>query len=207
MAVSRTQAVAASTDNVAISSTANNDVILVFAFNSASTTIPSLPSGFSSILTDTNVSQAQRTGFKRSTGGDTTSGTWTNATRVVCMVYAGVVTTGNPYGGHNTSSGNGSVWTYNSLTMTVGDGSSWVIGMGGERLAGGEGGNTTLLGNRITGSLTQGLDSGTGLASYASETESGMANTRWITSSLEIMAAASVTLPDRYILTSRLRTW
>src|SRR4029450_2773237 len=88
-AVSRTQAVSANADNATITSTANGDLIIVFAYNGSAAAAPSLASGFTSLDSGIATSQGMIIGYKVSSGGDTSTGTWTSATQVVCHVYAG----------------------------------------------------------------------------------------------------------------------
>src|SRR4030095_7937992 len=77
--------------------------------------------------------RAARLGYKISSGGDTSSGTWTNANNVVCMVYSGVNTT-TPFGTIPAlRQGAGATLTYSAATLTVTDGTSVWIGAAGMR--------------------------------------------------------------------------
>jgi len=55
------------------------DLLVIFANRFDSTTIPTLPSGWTSAATKTGTSRAGRVGYRVATGSGTTSGTWTGA--------------------------------------------------------------------------------------------------------------------------------
>ena len=130
-AITRTQAVSAAANTVAITSTAANDVIVVWAYFAGTATIPSLPAGFTSLVGTAGTAQAARLGYKVSSGGDTSSGVWTNATHVVCLVYSGCKTSG-PFGTTPTiGAGNSASIPYPAGTLTVTDGTSVWLGFAG----------------------------------------------------------------------------
>jgi surface protein len=70
------------------------DVIFAFAFRDGSTTQPTQPSGigWQQLSTRTTTSAAARTAYKVATSGSETTGTWTNASTVIFLVYRGVNT-------------------------------------------------------------------------------------------------------------------
>ncbi len=55
------------------------DLLVIFANRFDSTTIPTLPSGWTSAATKTGTQRAGRVGYRVATGSGTTSGTWTGA--------------------------------------------------------------------------------------------------------------------------------
>ena len=131
MAIARTQAVSATANSVAITATSVNDVIVVWAYTAGSTTIASVPAGFTSLFGTAGVAQAARLGYKVSGGLDNSSGVWTSATAVVCMVFSGAKTSG-PFGTTPTlSTGNGITLTWPANTLTVTNGTSVWLGFGG----------------------------------------------------------------------------
>jgi surface protein len=69
---------------------AAGDLILGFAFRSGSTVATTLPSGWTSIATGAANSTYAEIAFKVATSSSETTGTWTNATRVVFLVYRNV---------------------------------------------------------------------------------------------------------------------
>lgn len=65
------------------------DIILVFAFRDGSTTPPTLPAGFTNINSAGSNASSFRCGWKIATSAADTSGTWTNATGIMVVVYRG----------------------------------------------------------------------------------------------------------------------
>jgi surface protein len=75
------------TDSATLPAHQAGDLILAFAFRSGSTTATTLPAGWTSIaLAGANVTHG-RLAFKIAESDSETSGTWTNATRVIFQVY------------------------------------------------------------------------------------------------------------------------
>lgn len=75
------------------SATATNDVKVVVAFRSGNVTPPTLPAGWTSIVTGTGTTSSYRVGCNiSSSSGDTGSGTWTNATDIAGASYSGAAT-------------------------------------------------------------------------------------------------------------------
>jgi surface protein len=66
------------------------DLILAFAFRDGSTISPTLPTGWTTIGTVSGTLCSARIGFKVAASSGETTGTWTNATTVVFLVYRGV---------------------------------------------------------------------------------------------------------------------
>lgn len=109
------------------------DLAIVFAFRDGSTTAPSLPAGWTNILTrGTTTSCSQRVGYRQLVSGDTTTGTWTNATSVVVLVYRSSVAAVVP-GASASNGGTTNTVNFPALTMQIADGSSWVAGFIGHR--------------------------------------------------------------------------
>src|ERR1044072_1815463 len=108
------------------------DVIIIWAFRDGSVTNPTVPAGWTSIsATIDGTSCSASVGYKIATSNSETSGTWTNATGLVCMVYRGqlIDTSASPWG--STASGNGTTntVTYNGRGLANSGviGSSWWI--------------------------------------------------------------------------------
>ena len=62
------------------------DLLVIFAARFDSTTIPTLPSGWTSAATKTGTDRAGRVGYRVATGSGTTSGTWTGAQTTLVWV-------------------------------------------------------------------------------------------------------------------------
>jgi len=108
------------------------DIALTFAFRDGVATAPSLPAGWDDVISGAANTCAQRVGTRQLQTGDTSTGTWTNATSVIVHIL-------RPTGGHaivGASSQNGGTATsvtYPALTLQDASGSSWVVRMAGHR--------------------------------------------------------------------------
>jgi hypothetical protein len=111
------------------------DIAVVHAFRSGNATAPTLPAGWTSINTGTTTTTGARIGYRILVAGDTTTGTWTNATRVTVSIYRGQsLAYGNGVNPASaTSSAVSTTVTYPALTLTRTDGTSWVLGVAGHR--------------------------------------------------------------------------
>ncbi len=92
------------------------DLLVIFANRFDSTTIPTLPSGWTSAATGTGTSRAGRVGYRVATGSGTTSGTWTGAQITLVWVL-------RDHGGIGAAAV-GAATTLPALTLT--GSSSWV---------------------------------------------------------------------------------
>jgi hypothetical protein len=181
------------------------DLIIIFAYRAGSTSAPTVPtgSGYTSKLTNTaaevvNAAQAAVVGFKIAASGSETSGTWTNASRIVCHVYRGVDQT-TPLGGSSTydigNNGNGTTLTYEALTMQITNGTSWLVAFAGSIGTSGTGTDDPpgAMVNRSTlasSNYVAGHDTNGGVSSWSRKTKALGANTDWMTFCVEIRAAA-----------------
>jgi hypothetical protein len=196
-AITRTQAVSAVADNVAITSTAANDLIVVFAFTGSAATIPSLATGFTSLQTATGTSRGGRLGYKISSGGDTSSGAWTNATNVICFVYSGVNTT-TPFGTIPAITGGaGATITYTAATLTVTDGTSVWFGAAGIRAAtagmnGTPTGTAPNFTNRANTTLANGLDTAATASNLSAQSLTTTSGNGWMSITIELLATPTV---------------
>ena len=201
MAITRTQNVSAAANNVAITSTSNGDVIVVWAYFAGTATIPTLPGGFTSIVGTAGVQQGARLGYKVSTGGDTTSGTWTNATHVVCLVYSGCNTL-SPFGTTPTiNAGNSASLGYLATTLTITNGTSIHLGFGGASGAtAGMNGTPTGTAPNFTNRASQatrinGCDTAATATNLSAQTLAVTTSGRWQTATIELKALPDV-LPE-----------
>ncbi len=194
MAIVFRSAASANSSSVSITTPTSGDVILVMAYNNASTTIPTLASGYTSVDTQApgGSSNAARLAWKISDGTETTSGTWTNATQVVVLIYGGVKS--SPVGAFLASTGNSASLSYATLTLNVTSGSSWVAGVGAAKgaTAGMNGTTTALTSSRTNVTTANGLDTNAGVTSFAAQTLSVTGSGRWITWSVEILQSSTL---------------
>lgn len=124
---------ATGTTSATLPTFANGDLALVFAFRDGSTTPPSIPTGWTQILTrGTTTSCSQAVGWRRLQTGDTSTGTWTNATSVVVHIYRSS-TTRACVGGSASNGGTTNTINYPAVTMQRTDSTSWVAGFCGHR--------------------------------------------------------------------------
>lgn len=195
---------AAGTNSATLPSFQPGDVAIVFAFRDGSTTNPTVPTGWTNITnTADGTTCSASIGWRRLISSDTTTGTWTNATRVVVVVYRGCEPFITPVGGGANGAGTTNTVTYTTLTMTRADGTSWVVGLVGHRST-----NTTVDSAAISGmtARTSGVDANAeaaawdtngGVSSWSStnQTISGTAS-GWVTRTVELLALPNQAPPD-----------
>ena len=192
MAISRTQQVSANAATATITAAQAGDLILVFAY-STTTTVPSLPSGYTNLQGGAGTQQAYRCGYKLAAGGETNCGTWTNATNVACHVYRGVDQTTPVSAPAAATAGNSATLSYAGLTYSA---NSFVVGFGANKAAtagmgGFMSGGPPVLSVRTNQTTINGCDvgpqasGGTGTASTLSVTGSG----RWFAITVEVEPA------------------
>jgi hypothetical protein len=172
VAISRTQAVSATANNVAIASCAAGDIIVVWSYFAGTATIPTLAAGFTNIVATAGTQQAARLAYKVAVGGETSSGTWTNATQVVCMVYRGA----SGFGATPTiAAANSTSISMPAVTLQDTSGGSVILGFAGAASAtagmnSNPTGGTVALTNRANQVKAAGLDSAATAANYTAQT-------------------------------------
>lgn len=109
------------------------DYEIMFAYDSAGVTVPTIPSGWTSINTGGGHGNAGAVAFRVCSSLSDTSGTWTNATNLICAVYRNVTGIGN------SAEANGAlsavVINYPADVLLATNGQSWFVGMAGQRSA------------------------------------------------------------------------
>lgn len=188
--------VAAGTNTATLPAFQSGDIAICFAFRDGSVTNPTIPATFTSITnTDDGTLCSASVGWRRLVVGDTSVGTWTNASRVVVVVYRGCEPFITPVGGGADGNNTTNTVAYTTFSMTRGDGTSWVVGLVGHRNV-----DTTIDTAAITGmtARTGGVDATAeaaawdtngGVASWSTtnQTISGTAG-GWVTRTVELLA-------------------
>lgn len=100
------------------------DVITMIAVR-ADTTIPTVPAGWTTLDSSTVTGLSSVYAYKVAASNAETSGTWTNATRLVSTVYRGVGS--GSIGAAVKTTGSGTTLTYGAVTLAVTNGTSWVV--------------------------------------------------------------------------------
>jgi surface protein len=106
------------------------DLILAFAFRDGSTNAPTLPTGWTTIGTVDGIFCCARIGFKVAASSGETTGTWTNATTVIFLVYRGV-NTANITGLETVFGSSGTTVTY--IDNSFWQGLSRIVAFAGHR--------------------------------------------------------------------------
>lgn len=166
------------------------DLLVVFAYRDGNTTAPSLVSGWTSLHSAGANSNSARVAYRVATSSSMTSGTWTNASSVICLVYRNATPGAVDVGGAVSTT-----VTYPALTLGVSDGSSWVACFAGHRSV-----NTALetppTGTTLRATVVDAtdeaaaFDTGGGVTSWTSKAVSvGGTSSGWRAYSLEIKLA------------------
>lgn len=133
MTISRVGFASAQATTITIPAHQVGDLIIIWAFRDGSVTNPTI--GLSGGTTITNASDGTScsisAAWKRALSTGETSGTWTNATGLVCAVYRGVATNKTPLGSHQSTSGTTNTVTYASIINCKT--SSWIVGFAAHR--------------------------------------------------------------------------
>lgn len=123
------QSGSASAASATISATSEGDLIIVCG-NRASNTAPSVASGYAVITNSAGANtQSASCGYKISPGGETTTGTWTNAANVAYIVLRGYdINSTGPLGCNPAhATGSSTTLSFPSCTLTRSNGTSMVI--------------------------------------------------------------------------------
>jgi len=138
MSISYVGAQGAAATTVTIPTHQSGDMILIFAYRDGSNTAPTVPTAGGTVPTWTLIgtsggnTNSSRFHYAVATGSTTTSGTWTNATELICLVYRGTKLVGASAGGSGSAT---TTISYPALTLQRTNNSSWVAGVAGHRTA------------------------------------------------------------------------
>lgn len=181
MAISFIGAQGAAATTVTIPTHQIGDLILIFAYRDGSNTAPTTPAAGGTVPTwnligssggNTNSSNFR---WAKATATTTTSGTWTNATELICLVYR-KASIGASVGGSGAAT---TTVNYPALTLNRTDGSSWVVGVAGHRTAN----NVDL----APGAMVNRASSGTEAAGH--DTNGGV--TTWASTNVTVNASSA----------------
>lgn len=104
----------------------NGDYALIYAFRTA-TTAPTLPAGWTSLNTNSSGATSFTCGYKKLISASDVSGTWTNATGLICNVYRGLSTIRTPISsGVGNQTATSSTINYQALTMAQKN-QAWIV--------------------------------------------------------------------------------
>lgn len=202
MAISRIASGSAQATSASLSATPSvGDRIVDFAHRDGSNTAPSLASGFATIENGGSNTNGLRASSKASAGTETSTGTCANATSVGGVAYRGLDPQ-VPFGAIDQTGGTGTSLTFPSLTLQVGDGSSWVAACGAHRSATNVNANAPSL-TLVSGVADFGInDSNGGVSSYAGGNQTVNASSGWRTAVVELVAQQSTAVPSQLIQSS-----
>lgn len=119
-------------DSASLPAHINNDIILGFSFRDGNTTPPTAPNGWTVIQNPTGDNSCSATLAYIISNGSTTSGTWTNGTNTLFLIYRGI-RVAQPIGNSEVATGFGLLLTVPALTLNFQDDTSWVINFNGVR--------------------------------------------------------------------------
>lgn len=189
MAISYVSNNIAGSTSLTMPSHQGGDLLLMWAFRDGNTTAPSIPAGWTDLGTNSGNGCSARLGYKIAASGSETSGTWTNASVLACMVYRG---TSNIPGAVAFNTGSGTTVTAPALTMQDPSGRSWVAVFGGHENASGNPDPFTGTVERMeyaTGSKASGCDTNGGVSSWsASVSDYNGFSDGWQAVSVEVMS-------------------
>jgi hypothetical protein len=187
------------------------DLIIAVAFRDGSITSPSLPAGWTNISAAGLNSCSLRAAYKIAASGSEVSGTWTNATNLIVVVYRGVHNAA-PIGTVNTDFDASTAVRFNTLAaFAIGDGSSWVLGAAGHRSVDTSLENAPTGMSNVTGRVDAVCeialhDTNAGVSSWPTRSVSvGGTSSGWRSVTIEIKAATATPQPARSMAIARMR--
>lgn len=114
--ISRISSASAEANSVTLGTHAKGDVIIICAVRDGSTTNPTIPAGWTNITnTSDGTLMSISVGWKIATSAADVSGTWTNATGVMCHVYRGADQI-KPFGAITFNASSATTVTYGATT-------------------------------------------------------------------------------------------
>jgi hypothetical protein len=197
MAISRQTSGNGAAGSVTFTGTwAAGDLIVLNLMNSASTTVPSIPTGYTSVTSGTEATggSALRLVYKYAVGGDTVP-TFTNTTSVAYAIYTGINAT-TPFVQTAGQAASSSTMSSSGIVTYASPGNDWVIITAtGKGITGNIGSHPptsmTLVTEYKSGSDDNCIfDSNTPLSSYSFNNQTLSASVSWITKTTELQYLA-----------------
>lgn len=176
---------------------AAGDLAIVEAYRNGNITPPSLPAGWTNIVSNGGANtNSARIGYRVLQAGDANTGTWTNATNIQVHVLRGQDTV-TPIGASAEAGSNASPVTLPALTLQITDGTSWVLCLVGAKGTGTNAITVTTapaLTLRSGANTNLGAHSANGVTTFAGNTYDTQPATSNVyrAASVEIRAAAAV---------------
>lgn len=176
---------------------AAGDFILMYCFRDGSTTLPTLPAGWTQINSGAANTCSARLAYKIAASSSETSGTWTSGTELVCQVYRNV----QVIGASAVGTGSSATVNYPALSGMFTDGNSVVAAFSGHRSVNG---NLALAPTGMVNRVSQagatadaaGFDTNGGVSSWSSQNvATGETASGYISIVVELISAASVIPP------------
>lgn len=132
MAIARVGAASAASASITSAAGAGGNIVLALAFRSTAATIPTLPSGWTSLGSSSGSTCAYIAAYIFCPSSSAISATFTGATQIVTMRYSGVLGIG---GESLAAIASSATMNYGALTMVQTGGKSWAVAFGAHRTA------------------------------------------------------------------------
>lgn len=185
------------------------DIALVFAYRDGSNTPPSLAAGYTDIASSGVDSNSARIGYRVLQSGDTSTGTWANATEVSWIMLRGQLAIASPIGGSAAGGAVSNQISYAGFSLVASglpQGESWVVGFAAHRTA------TDVYLKDVSGMVTRSGDADpTSMGKHTDEGVVGSfstlnysstvnASSGWRSYAVEVRAAAATTTTGTAII-------
>lgn len=196
MAITLVGSASSSTNTVNIPAHQAGDFIIIFAFNSVSTSVPPLVTNWTNGANGSANTCAGRMAYRIATASGTVAGTWTNADRMLCLVYRSP--NGISFGTAAGNNGTGTSVTLTTLTLTS-PSKSRIVSVVGHRTAASltnPAGLTKLTQTAATAPMAAAWDTAeTFPATYSGKVSTASASSGFRVSSMEIVENPDTTPP------------
>lgn len=187
MAITRVGIETASATTVTVPAHEVGDLILIWALRGGSTTAPTLPAGYSPIQTEsesTATSCSARLGYKIATSTSDASGTWTNASELLCHVYRASSGYALRIGQSAVSKSTTAEVTYPALTLADSfSGNSWIVGFVGA------GNKTQAISSAPSGMMNESSVTGATYSAAGQDTNEGVSS--WPSTNADVTGTGS----------------